>query len=1118
VRFDPFSLAEALGLHRPTADQATVIASPLAPAVVVAGAGSGKTETMATRVMWLVANELAPPESVLGLTFTKKAAAELAHRLRRRLNQLRGRDLLRPGDDGTAGDPTVSTYHAYASRLIAEHGLRVGIEPSTRLLGEAATWQLAHRVVHSYAGPMDAVDVAPATVVDAIISLAGEMAEHLVEPEELDRFIDAFCTRIERLPRKAGGGPGEPYAGVRAMVSRQRGRQQLLPLIHAYQRAKRDAEALDFGDQMRLAAQIATASPEVGRVERERFGVVLLDEYQDTGHSQLVMLRALFAGGHPVTGVGDPCQSIYSWRGASAGTLSRFREEFRDRSGQLATRYALRTSFRNGGRVLRVANAVSKELRANGLEVDELLPGPGIGEGHVVCALHETVADETTDLVRRVRLLWTDNERRRAEALELRSIAVLCRKRNRLEPLAEALRDAGVPVEVVGLGGLLATPEVRDVVATLRVLTDPTAGDALMRLLTGPRWRIGPRDLEALGRWARVIARPVEETAPDGVEAPDGLALDAVDPVAPEPDEIDGRSIVDALDRLPSAEWFSAEGYRRLRQLGAELAALRKRSGQPLPDLVADVERTLRIDVEIAARPGRSPALARGNLDRFLDVCADFVHSSPQAGLGAFVDYLAAAEERERGLAPGEVDVDPERVQLLTVHGAKGLEWDAVFVPGMVDGFFPSSPGSAVSSWTRDLGALPFPLRGDADQLPVLAIEDSEVQKDLEDARLAFRERCGERELLEERRLAYVALTRSRLLLVCSGHRWGSKAKPYEPSAVLTEVRDACLAGAGEVAVWVDVPGDGALNPVLAESVSAVWPYDPLGARRADVEAGAHLVISARQSLVDGESARQSAPTDSLTDDPLRAGWRRDVDLLLAERRRRARRDEVVVDLPAELSVSRLVALRRDPADLARRIRRPVPQRPEPLARRGTAFHLWLEQRFHADVLLDVDALPGAADAGAADDAELHALQAAFEGSAWADRTPYAVEVPFQTVLGGVVVRGRMDAVFRDAGGTFEVVDWKTGRRPTGADADASAVQLAAYRVAWADLAGAPVTSVGAAFHYVRSNETVRPVDLLDADGLAALVLRVPASVSEAAADLPVADLSVADVVVEVTA
>jgi DNA helicase-2/ATP-dependent DNA helicase PcrA len=198
------------------------------------------------------------------------------------------------------------------------------------------------------------------------------------------------------------------------------------------------------------------------------------------------------------------------------------------------------------------------------------------------------------------------------------------------------------------------------------------------------------------------------------------------------------------------------------------------------------------------------------------------------------------------------------------------------------------------------------------------------------------------------------------------------------------------------------------------------------------------------------------------------------------------------VSIPPHLSVSQLVVLRRDPDALARSLRRPMPHRPTPYARRGTAFHAWLEQRFGSVRLLDLDELPGAADDDAAADEELAALQAAFLAGEWADRIPVEVEVPFATTIAGVVVRGRMDAVFADPGGRYDVIDWKTGRPPGPAEAAAAAVQLSAYRIAWAALAGVPVSHVRAGFHYVREGSTVRPADLLDEAELHALLSEVP--------------------------
>jgi DNA helicase-2/ATP-dependent DNA helicase PcrA len=299
---------------------------------------------------------------------------------------------------------------------------------------------------------------------------------------------------------------------------------------------------------------------------------------------------------------------------------------------------------------------------------------------------------------------------------------------------------------------------------------------------------------------------------------------------------------------------------------------------------------------------------------------------------------------------------------------------------------------------------------------------------------------------------------------------------------------------------WVPPPPDSAGNPTDALVATAVWPADPLGDRRAELERAAALIRAAladpRRPTPADPGEEQSGPPGSGVDDPLidervRA-WEEEVTLLLAERERAARGTGAQVPLPEHLTVSQLVTLRRDPQGLARSLRRPMPARPDPYARRGTAFHAWLEQRFGTDRLLDVDELPGAADEDAAPDGALARLRERFLASDWAHRVPVQVEVPFATHIDGVVVRGRMDAVFRADDGSFDVVDWKTGRRPGGPAGEAAAVQLAVYRLAWAALAGVPVERVRASFHYVAEGVTVRPADLLDRDGLTALVASVP--------------------------
>lgn len=1126
----PAELARLLEIPEPTDEQARVIEAPMAPMAVIAGAGSGKSETMAARVVWLVANGFVRPERVLGLTFTRKAASELGARVRKRLDRLRevlpADELERLGGDALFdGEPMVSTYHSYAARLFGDHALREALEPTMRLISPAVAWQICSRVVDAYDGPMDRVDWQPDTVTKAVMDLAGDLAEHLRTAEDVRRVGRWLDERFAALEK--------PLKAQRDILDKHAVREQLMPLVEAYGRAKAEREVIDHGDQMALAARIAHRHPEVGMIERSRFSVVLLDEYQDTSQAQLVLLKSLFGGGHPVTAVGDPCQSIYGWRGASAGNLLRFAHDFPLRPGGPGARpvpapvVQLSRSFRNGERILEAAARVQDELRAETKAVPRLVPGAGReGRGRVECALFETVEEEADRIAARIAgLMAGDPETApdggpQAEQLRYSDIAVLARKRSQFPLIRRALEARGVPVEVVGLGGLLTVPEVQDVVATLRVMHDPTAGASLARLLTGPRWRLGPRDLVALGRRARALAQEAarDVTQPDGPDGPDaGEGAASEEPGDAPPQNGDGDdplrrlvgelneetgSLVDALDDLGPPEAYSPEGYGRLRRLRDELRALRSQVGLPLPDLVGEVERALGLDIEVAARSGLDPVTARADLDAFIDAAAAFAGDAEDPTLGAFLAYLKAAETEEFGLEAGRVG-ETDSVKLLTVHASKGLEWPVVIVPGLSyvprkDGgpakgsIFPSPPQNA-TRWTANPRVLPFMLRGDRADLPALnGLEKDDLA--------AFDRACAERDLREERRLAYVAVTRASSLLIATGYWWGSSGRPLGPSPFLEEVREVCLAGAGSVAAWADPPEEGATNPLLDDPDEAQWPVAPGDRGRSTVSARERYeaVVEAARMVEDAMAGRtRHWAGDAGLSDADRArmtAWARDVELLLAERDRGRGGDGALVELPAQLSVSSLVSLARDPAALARQIRRPMPRPPAPYARRGTAFHAWLESRWGQQRLLDPDELPGAADEGAADDAQLERLRARFEESEWASREPVDIEVPFETVIGDRLVRGRMDAVFRSPDGGYEVVDWKTGSPPSGDEARFVSVQLAAYRLAWAELAGVDVERVSAAFHYVAANVTVRPADLLDAEGLAALLESIPAA------------------------
>ncbi|GAA3009087.1 ATP-dependent DNA helicase [Streptomyces drozdowiczii] len=1085
---DPEQLKELLGIPF-TPEQTACITAPPAPQVIVAGAGSGKTTVMAARVVWLVGTGQVAPEQVLGLTFTNKAAGELAERVRKALVAagVTDPDVIDP--DNPPGEPGISTYHAFAGRLLTEHGLRIGLEPGIRLLADATRYQLAARVLREAPGPYPALTRSFPTLVSDLLALDAELAEHLVRPEQLDAY-DSELLRTLETARLSN-------AELRKIPETAEARRELLALTRRYREAKRSRDLLDFGDQIALSAELALTRPEVGAILRDEYRVVLLDEYQDTSVAQRLLLSALFGSdpgtgeptGHAVTAVGDPCQAIYGWRGASVANLDDFPGHFPHADGTPATRYALSENRRSGGRLLHLANGLAAPLRAMHEGVEALRPAPGAErDGLVRCALLPTHAEETAWLADSIAHLVRTGK-------APGEIAVLCRTAGDFPEIQAALVARDIPVEVVGLAGLLHLPEVADLVAVCEVLQDPGANAALVRLLTGPRWRIGPRDLALLGRRARLLVH--RATSGDEDYDPDRRLAEAVEGV--DPAEV--ISLADALDtfldaggeeddRLP----FSTEARIRFARLAAELRDLRRSLADPLMDVLHRVLATTGLEVELSASPQALAARRRETLGNFLDVAARFAAVDGEATLLAFLGFLRTAVQYEKGLdnaLPGGENT----VKVLTAHKSKGLEWDVVAVPGLVGGQFPS--GQSRDAWTSQAKVLPHALRGDTATLPALHSYDAKGLK-------GFKEEMKEHQHTEELRLGYVTFTRPRSLLLGSGHWWGpTQKKPRGPSAFLHALYEHCAAGYGEIEAWADEPAETDENPALADaSADHAWPLplDPGALARRRAAADTVMELLARPEPPEGPEVPESpgslevpAPRTParLTPEETRtlASWDRDLEALAGElRRARATVRDVLV--PASLSATQLLRLADDPDAFARELARPMPRPPQPAARRGTRFHAWVESRFEELPLpmLGPDELPGGdeSDADIADERDLAELKEAFERTPYARRTPYRVETPFQITLAGRVIRGRIDAVYR-TGNTYEIVDWKTSRTHT-----ADPLQLAVYRLAWAELHGLPLSDVTATFLFVRSGEAVRPASLPGRPELERILLDEP--------------------------
>ena len=886
---------------KPTPEQVRMIEAGPAPTLVIAGAGSGKTATMVDRVIWLVDNGFVRPEEVLGVTFTRKAATELRSRMRAGLNTLRRSRRVAPSDEelreGIA-DPTVLTYHSYANNLVKEYGLRLGVEQDAQMLGDAQKWQLAAQIVQYWEGELpldkDGVPVSAATMINQMLQLSDECAEHLVEPQQVIDFCTEQLAAYAAVPE-----PRRETKTEKDILKVQRllrNRRVYARMVMSYARVKARMQVLDFGDLMRFAARIAEADPAIREGERARFKVVLLDEFQDTSHAQMSLFSSIYGAdeaagipAHPVMAVGDPKQSIYGFRGASDGQMFSFYRHFPTKHVQPLF---LSIAWRNDISVLNAANHVAEKLKevpewvraADGditaAQVPDLRPRCAlVGEpgspafeqaaagmvGRVDLTYHDSDREEAVAIAERIAAMRAQavREYERAYAahrsgdgsvrphLKMPEIAVLARVHGQLDPIRVECERLGIPVQQVGLGGLLSQPEVVDLVSALRVLADPNRSDALARLLTGARWRLGAADMLALGDWAQSLVRERERALREQMalrmlaeaeDADDAAAINLqTEHLRAAQERLDETlkgavedssgyaSLIEAVENLPQdgadgeplygeqyrGRRFSPAALERLRAFAEQMRVLRAGLSEDLGTLLYEIERTMLLDIELAVRPGTDPLGSRANLDAFHEVAAAYGVSAPRInamiyagsdGVSAeegdpgarrfllssggvsyvmgFLAWLERADDEEKGLALGAVEPDPNAVQLMTMHAAKGLEWDHVLLPGLCGS---ATGGQTPNLWQMSANtALPWPLRGDREYLPSVLETAEEITafekaKDLEDYLATHKDDATEHTGMEDRRLMYVAMTRARNLLAMSAYRWKSTAATPQP-------------------------------------------------------------------------------------------------------------------------------------------------------------------------------------------------------------------------------------------------------------------------------------------------------------------------------------------------
>lgn len=1059
-KYSANEISKALGnKHDLTEEQVAAIegASISSPALVVAGAGSGKTSLMAIRVPWLVANEIAKPEEILGLTFTRKAAAELAKRIFESLVSLRDHGTYWPKDlSADFTPPNVSTYNSYANNLFRDFALQLGYEADTIQLTDATQYQFAKQMLNARGGSVASdlldQDFSADDLIEKVVALAQSMNENLATSESISAYLTEVHETIAALPKKVGDTSGERNGYINDLLETLKRTELIARLADEFNRHKLAEGRIDYSDQVALAERAVRELPEVAERERGRYKQVLLDEYQDTSFLQTRLLSGLFFD-HTVLAVGDPNQSIYGWRGASASNLSEFATDF---SSKAIEQFKLSTSWRNPSGVLTLANHLAEPLatpatylnaaavkQVSSLEVVTLKASPSAAAGEIEVSFEQDLKQEAKKVAD-----WFDAKFKQPSPNKdgSQTAALLLRKRANIRLYVEELQRAGLEVEVVGLGGLLEMPEVADIKSALAVLVRPDAGTELIRLLTGARWRIAAKDIAGLHKFAKYLVRTNAEFKE----------------VAGRSDE-SALSLVDALDRLntgsvPEALTISEDGLERMRDAAKLFANMRQRLGLPLPELVRAIVAELWIDIELMANPSRKHPLI--HINEFISVVTSFIASGNTQSISMLLDYLDYAADRERLEAP-RAKPQNKVIQVLTIHGAKGLEWDYVALPSLMQNEFPSKPRS-MQGWLSE-GQLPYELRGDKSTLPRFDYETPETQKLLNDSRELF-SKTWVREMLlaEERRLVYVAITRPKHELLLSGCYWKPGVKEaMQPSQFLLECLN--LPG-GPLANLGELPArDSDEQPLKKSDLVEEWPKQPFGEERGiKVHAAADAVTKAI-----GEKEGEPAANDETA--KLIKHLLREQEVLKGQVDK--------VDFPVRIPASNFKAYLGELDEVAGGYLRPVPSQPYAQSRRGNLFHAWVEKRFapSGNLLDDEDfELEDEEDFYTIDE-----LKANFENSRFAKLTPLAVEQEIQLTIDQNTFICKMDAIYETEDGV-QIVDWKTNKPPTDSeDLRRRSLQLALYRLAFAEYSKMPIEKVQASFFFVGEGEELTPEAIL---------------------------------------
>ncbi len=626
------ALPEVVGLERLHPEQREAVTHGEGPLLVVAGAGTGKTQVVTHRIAWLISEKRARPEQILALTFTDKAAAEMESRV----------DLLVPY--GLVG-ATLATFNAFCDRLVREHAVELGLTSRLRVEAQAEILVFLRERLFELGLERYLPLGQPDAHLQALTGLFDRARNEDVSPERYLEFARAL----------AAGAGDDPERRDRAAAELEKARA-----YGKYEALLMKAGRVDFSSQIRLALKLLRERAHVRREVQERWRWILVDEFQDTNHVQFELVRLLAGERRNLTVVGDDDQSIYRFRGARIENLLEFLDVYPD-----AKQVILRRNHRSGQRIL---NDAHRLIRANDPWRLESQRGwdkrllaqridPATGDVLAGTVQHRTFASGRDEAE------WVAEEIGGAVAAGTArpgDFAVLARAHGHLDPFALALKSRGVRFRRVGMRGLYARPEVLLCLNALRSVADPDGGVA-HQVLGDPLFGADPVDLARIGQRAKRTNRGFLRLALDAVNGP-------------------------ARDGAGCAE-ISRVAVRRFATLHAALcdSAIRRPTSEVLYQFVTESGLLAALTAEESAE-----SLERvQNLNKLFGIVSRVGPLLKQDRVPAFIEHLDLLIEMGDDPAAAELETDEDAVSLLTAHGAKGLEFPVVYLVNLVEQRFP---------------------------------------------------------------------------------------------------------------------------------------------------------------------------------------------------------------------------------------------------------------------------------------------------------------------------------------------------------------------------------------------------------------------------------------------